>query len=158
MVAPITTISEMKPFLVGLWALIVALSASYAVAMIDVPGKTGGDGAKAPTLQLEKTRVLNVPMIAGGAIRGFVVAQFNYTVDATKAKSVSVAPDVFLLDEAFRTIYTDDHLDFMHLEKYDVNGLTKHLVTATNQRLGAEVVRDVLIQDFTFISKEENER
>ncbi len=147
----------MKAFFVGLWVLVVALGTCYAVAKLAVPGR-GDAGAPAPALQVEKTRVLNVPMIAGGQIRGFVVAQFNYTVDGAKVKTLGVTPDVFLLDEAFRTIYTDDKLDFLHLAKYDINGFTRHLVEATNRRLGATVVHDVLIQDFTFISKEENER
>lgn len=148
----------MKAFVAGLWALIVALGATFAVAMVSMPAKTNLGTEGKPALQVEKTRVLNVPMIAGGAIRGYIVAQFNYTVDGSKAKSVSVSPEVFLLDEAFRTIYTDDHLDFLHLEKYDINGLTTHLVAATNQRLGVDLIHDVLIQDFTFISKEENGR
>lgn len=149
----------MKTFLVGLWVLIVALGANYAVAMMDSPRKVADGAADKPSdLTMQKTRVLNVPMIADGALRGFIVAQFNYTVDSAKQKSLSVSPEAFLLDEAFRTIYTDDHLDFLHLERYDVNGLTAHLVAATNKRLGMPLVRDVLIQDFTFISKEENDR
>ena len=147
----------MKIFVVGLWLLLVSLGTSYAVATIEA-GKGTQPKAEKPTLQLEKTRVINVPMIAGGAVRGFIVAQFGYTLDAAKAKSLTVAPEAFLLDEAFRAIYTDDHLDFLHLEKYDVAGLTGRLVGATNRRLGADIVHDVLIQDFTFISKEENER
>lgn len=148
----------MKAFLVGIWTLSVALGATYAVAYVDGQGKGTHDAGAKPDLQVEKTRVMNVPMIAGGAIRGFIVAQFNYTVDGAKVKTLPVSPEVFLLDEAFRTIYTDDHLDFLHLDKYDINGLTKHLVVATNKRLGADIVHDVLIQDFTFISKEENDR
>ena len=147
----------MKTFLVGLWVLAVSLGASYGAAILAAP-KGQQATAEKPNLQLEKTRVMNVPMIAGGAVRGFIVAQFNYTIDPAKAKALPVAPEAFLLDEAFRAIYTDDRLDFLHLEKYDVTGFTTRLVAATNRRLGAELVHDVLIQDFTFISKEENER
>ena len=146
----------MKTFVVGLWVLIVALGTSFAVATIG--GKATQAATEKPNLQLEKTRVINVPIIAGGAVRGFIVAQFNYTVEAAKEKNAAMSPEAFLLDEAFRAIYTDDKLDFLHLNKYDITGFTKRLVTATNTRLGAEVVHDVLIQDFTFISKEENER
>ncbi len=146
----------MKTFVIGLWVLIVALGTSYAVASLESAPKSAGEAK--PVLTLEKTRVINVPMIAGGAVRGFIVAQFGYTVEAAKAKALPVSPDAFLLDEAFRAIYTDDKLDFLHLDKYDINGFTGRLVAATNRRLGAEIVHEVLIQDFTFISKEENER
>ena len=108
-------------------------------------------------MQFEKTRVINVPMIANGAVQGFVVAQFGYTADAAMLKTTAVSPEVFLLDEAFRTLYSDDHLDFTHLEKYDINKLTKHLVQATNERLGSNLVKSILIQDFTYFSKEETE-
>ena len=148
----------MKTFAVGLWELLVALGTSFAVATLGGSGGGAHAAADKPVLQLEKTRVLNVPIIADGAVRGFIVAQFNYTVDAAKAKSLPVTPEAFILDEAFRTIYTDDHLDFLHLEKYNVGALTARLVAATNKKLGADIVHDVLIQDFTFISKEENDR
>ena len=147
----------MKAFVIGLWVLLVALGTSYAVAVVETPGKLDVASAKA-ALDVQKTRVINVPMIAGGAVRGFIVAQFAYTVDAAKAKTLGVSPEVFLLDEAFRAVYTDDKLDFLHLDKYDIGGLTKRLVVATNARLGEDVVHDVLVQDFTFISKEENDK
>ena len=146
----------MKTFAIGLWVLVVALGTTYAMVSLGGP-KSPGEAAT-PVLQLEKTRVINVPMIAGGKVRGFIVAQFGYTIETAKAKALSVPPDAFLLDEAFRAIYTDAKLDFLHLEKYDINGFTARLVAATNARLGSAIVHDVLIQDFTFISREENER
>lgn len=147
----------MKVFVAGLWAVIVALGATYAAALVSLPPKVEAQAEKAQ-LQVAKTRVLNVPIIADGAVKGYIVAQFNYTTDPTKAKGLSVSPEVFLLDEAFRAIYTDDKLDFLHLAKYDVNALTAHLIAATNKRLGADIVHDILIQDFTFISKEDSVR
>lgn len=148
----------MKAMIAGIWTLIVSLGATYAVAYMGSPPPPGAAQAAKPVLEVEKTRVLNVPVISDGAVRGFIVAQFAYTVDPKQAKTLTVTPDVFLLDEAFRKIYADDHLDFLHLEKYDVNALTAYLVTATNQRLGMDIVHDVLVQDFTFVSKEPNER
>ena len=147
----------MKAFFVGLWVLVVALGVSYAVASIDNPNKAAKAEAK-PVLTVEKVRALSVPIISGGAVRGFIVAQFAYTADPVQAKALTVSPEVFILDEAFRAIYTDDHLDFLHLEKYDVAGLTARLAAATNKRLGADVVHDVLVQDFTFIQKDDGDK
>jgi hypothetical protein len=147
----------MRPLIAGVWALIVALGAVYGVIYTDDPARQTKAAADNPTLETMKTRVLNVPMIAGGAVRGFIVAQFAFTVDPKLARKLTVQPDVFVLDEAFRKIYTDDHLDFLHLDKYDISGLTSYLVAATNKRLGMDVVHDVLVQDFTFVSKEQAE-
>jgi hypothetical protein len=148
----------MKAFIVGIWVLTVALGATYAAAYFDSTRKApGADQAVASSLQADKTRVINVPMIANGAVQGFIVAQFGYTADAALMKKVSISPEIFILDEAFRTLYSDDHLDFTHIEKYDINKLTTHLVQATNERLGANVVKAILIQDFTYFSKQETE-
>ncbi len=72
-------------------------------------------------------------MIANGAVQGYVVVQFGFT-ETEKAASLPVPPDAFLLDEAFRIIYSDSKLDFHHLERYDVAGLTKQLVQKVNQQ------------------------
>jgi hypothetical protein len=147
----------MKGFIIGVWVLIVALASSYAVTYFDNGKKPAGVEQAAVTLQFDKTRVINVPMISQGSVQGFIVAQFGYTVDAAMMKKTPVSPEAFLLDEAFRTLYSDDHLDFAHLERYDINKFTKHLVQSTNERLGANLVKSVLIQDFTYFSKEETE-
>ena len=147
----------MKGIIIGVWVIVVALGATYAAASFDSGRKPVGEEQPAATLQFDKTRVINVPMIGNGAVQGFVVAQFGYTVDAAMLKKTPISPEVFLLDEAFRTLYSDDHLDFTHLDKYDINKFTKHLVQATNERLGTNLVKAVLIQEFTYFSKEETE-
>jgi hypothetical protein len=148
----------MKAFVVGIWVLTVALGTAYAAAYFDSTRKVpGADQPVASSLQADKTRVINVPMIANGAVQGFIVAQFGYTADAVLMKKTQISPEIFILDEAFRTLYSDDHLDFAHIEKYDINKLTAHLVQSTNERLGANVVKAILIQDFTYFSKQETE-
>jgi hypothetical protein len=149
----------MKVFFVGLWIAAVTLVSTCAAAYMAMGHKsTGTEQASAVSLQLQKTRVLNVPIIAGGVVQGFIVAQFSFTIDPNALKQLSVPPEVFLLDEAFRTIYTDDKLDFKHLEKYDVNKLTSHLAEETNKRLGTNLIKEVLIQDLTFISKIDDDK
>lgn len=147
----------MKAFLIGLWVAAVALGATYASASFTAGRKAAGPEQVASVTQSEKTRVINVPVIAKGAVQGFVVAQFGYTADSALMKKLSMSPEVFILDEAFRTLYSDDHLDFAHLEKYNINKLTSHLIKSTNERLGVDVIKAVLIQDFTYFSKQEVE-
>ena len=143
----------MKTFLVGLWVALVALGSTYAAAVV-LPGRvhpTAPSGTA--VLQHEKTRVLNVPLVADGTVQGFMAMQFVFTIDAAALKSLQVPPEVYLLDEAFRTVYADKTLDFRHLEKYDLAKFTSHLVESTNAHLGTPLVKDVLIEDFSYIPK-----
>jgi len=105
-------------------------------------------------LQSQKTRVINVPVVADGLVRGFVAVQFVFTMDANALKALPVPADVYLLDEAFRDIYSDTSLDPHHVDRYDLQKLTSRIVQNTNERLGAPLIKDVLIENFNYIDKD----
>ncbi len=145
----------MKLVLAGLWVALVALGTAYGVALYLPGGSDTKAAAAVPVLlQSQKTRVINVPMVIDGALHGFVAAQFAFTEDTNVLKTLQVPPDVYLLDEAFRAIYSDPALDPRHLEKYDLQKLTARLVKGTNDRLGAPLIKDVLIENFAYIDKD----
>jgi hypothetical protein len=147
----------MKLLLTGLWVVVVALGAAYGVALYMPTGSDAAKAAAAPVaLVTQKTRVINVPIITGGALHGFVSAQFVFTQDGNIAKTLQVQPDVFLLDEAFRALYSDTAFDPDHVERYDLKKLTATLVKATNDRLGVPLLKDVLIENFSYIDKDAN--
>jgi hypothetical protein len=145
-----------KLVLSALWICIITLVSSYVAASwksqasIVVGGEEGLTG-----LNYTKTLPINVPIIVDGAIKGYVVAQFVYTADATVQKSLSVPPDIFILDEAFRTIFSDERIDIDHLERFDLAALTETLGKSVNARFGIELVQDVLVEQFTFVTKDE---
>ena len=61
-------------------------------------------------------------------------------------------PDAFIVDEAFRYVYDDPSIDFDHLETFDLTKMTKALIKNVNARLGADVITDIGIQEFTFLT------
>ena len=143
----------MKLFLIGLWLTLVALGSTFAAAsyLARPDPKTA---SPAVALEHQKTRVLNVPMIADGAVQGFVSVRFDFTIDGTTLKSLPVPPEVYVLDEAFRAIYADSAIDFKHLERYDIPRLTERIVKATNEHLGAPLIKEVLVSDMNYSPKE----
>lgn len=145
----------MKLLLVGLWITLVALGSTLGAATF-LSRKQSAASAEPATgpLESDKTRVLNVPMIADGTVNGFVSVQLAYTIEASAAKSATVSPSLYLSDEAFRTLYSDPSFDFRHLERYDLAKFTKHLVDSTNARLGGPLIRDVLIADMSYSPKD----
>lgn len=141
-----------------LWICVATLTSAY----VGATWKTGaGQASSAPRqlahLEHKKTEPISVPMIADGDITGYVVAQFVYLIDPEALKKMSAPPDVFITDEAFRKLYID-RVDFNHLEKYDVQALTKDLVEKVNRRLGGDVVKDVLIEQFNYVPKRDISR
>ena len=112
----------------------------------------------AAVYEYRKTRVINVPIVAEGSLLGYVIVQFLYGVNVKALEKMNVSPDAFLMDEAFRTLYGDSSLDFRHLEKYDMTALTARLKAMVNAKMGEGMIQDVLIQDFSYMPKDQAPR
>lgn len=147
-----------KLIFVGLWACAITLGSSWAV----IAWKSGkaAEAAREPEkhlggLEQVRTKMISVPIIANGAIQGYVIAQFAFTIDAKLLKQLTIKPDAILMDEAFKTIYAGETIDFQNLKKQDLPGLVKAVSDNANRRLGASMVQDVLIQELNYVPKAE---
>lgn len=141
-----------------IWISLITAGSGYAAATWQLNQAATALAARpAEKLEYQKMHPINVPMVADGTIQGYVVLQLGFTY-ADDAPRDTVPPEVYLDDEAFRLIYSDPKLDFHHLEKYDVAALTTALVQRVNRRLKANVVKDVLVQELNFVSKNDISR
>ncbi len=140
----------------GVWASLVTLGATYAAA-------TWNTGAtveivrseqKLEGLEYRRPGAITVPMISDGKLRGYVVAKVVFTADARELHAFPVDPQPFVLDEAFRRIYTDGRVEFDHMSKYNLDEITGGIKAAVNKRLGADIVHDVLIDELNYVDKE----
>ena len=144
-----------KIILLSVWLCIVSLGATYGVMSWKAKAQQRAAQAIAapPVLKQMQTKVLNVPVIKGGALQGYVLAQFVFTVETGKLKDLSTKPEVILVDEAFKLIYTGEAIDFGTLRKNDIAVLSKMLLANVNKRLGDTVVHEVLVQEFNYLPK-----
>lgn len=142
--------------LAGLWVCILTAGTSYAVAYWKENGSLlHKEDEYFDGLQYQKTRALSVPMIENGNVQGYIVARFVYTIEARTMYQLTVPLEPFVVDEAFRRIYADERLDFRKLARYDLSILTAGIKQRVNERMQAEIVQDVLIEDFNYVSREE---
>lgn len=142
---------------VGLWMPIATAASGYATQywLNEQLGQGTAQEAKLGGLDYETLKPINVPILKDGALQGYVVAQLVFTADAEVLRSLSVPPHPFLIDEAFRVLYADRALDFQHLERYDLEALTKHLRQSANTRLGDDVIKEVLVEEFNYFDKKD---
>lgn len=145
-----------KLLALGVWLVAVSLGTSYVVASVMSGPSTADD---APTyfagLDYRRTDGISIPMIEGGAIRGYVLARFVYTIDGKVLSGLAVPPEPFVLDEAFRVIYSMEGFDAARPERYDLAGLTGKIRDSVNARFGSDLVREVLVEQFDFLPKNE---
>jgi len=143
----------------GLWACIVTVGASFAIsywkeghaALATKQEYTDG-------VAFEKTRVINVPMIAEGSVQGYVVTQLAFAADAKMLRQLTVSPEAYVVAEAFRNVYGDEKIDFKNLARYDLNHFAQTVKEQVNRRLQVDVVQEVLVQDFNYVSKDQIRR
>jgi hypothetical protein len=148
-----------KMLVLALWVTAITALASQTASHWQSARAAAPSAENAPrTFEYRKTRVINVPIIAEGALLGYVIVQFLYGINVKAAEKLNVSPDAFIMDDAFRTLYGDPSLDFRHLEKYDITGLTTRIRSMVNDKLGQGLVKEILIQDFSYMPKDQAPR
>jgi hypothetical protein len=144
-----------KFLIVGIWASIVSLGAAYGALKWSQPKSEAAAEEGVKTVEEFRTKAINVPIIGGGTIQGYMVAQFVFTVDGEALKKLKINPEVYVLDEAFKTIYAGEQVNFQNLKKQDLPVLAKKLGENVNKRFGVPVVQDVLIEQLSYIPKKD---
>jgi hypothetical protein len=146
-----------RPILTGVWVCAVTMGAAYVGATWQKPAAAATDKHDAHAssdLAPTRTRMISVPVVADGGIRGYVVAQFAFIASAKLMKDMPVKPDLFVVDEAFQLIFSGEMIDFRQFKKQDLPALGKKITENVNKRLGQQVVEDVLVQELNYVAKE----
>jgi hypothetical protein len=142
----------------GVWVCLVTLAASYAAVSWKASHRAPDsepDKKVTGAVEYIKPRQISVPIIVDGALQGYVVAQFVFTLNAHVLKRLSVETQAFLHDEAFRAIYAGEAIDFRRLKKQDLSALSKKIAENVNKRFEADLVREVLIQELSYVPKDQ---
>ncbi|WP_342108195.1 hypothetical protein [Methylobacterium sp. SI9] len=139
----------------GLWICAITVLSSFAVItwMPAFPKPKAEEYLEGLTYQ--KLKPLNIPIIAEGSVQGYIMATMIFTADSHLIKGMGVTPAPFVMDESFRQIYGDGDLDFRNLKKYDITKRLEEIKRRVNERLGSEVVKDVMIENFNFVTKKD---
>lgn len=143
---------------IAVWAALVALGTNFGVsawqqkkaAAAAAPPPAAGS---AEATEVRKARHLNIPVVHGGEVQGYVIVQLSFVQDSVLQKAAGFDPEPFLLDETFRILYSDRKLELRNIERYDLDSLRKHLLERIRTRLRGDMVRDVMLQEFNYVLK-----
>jgi hypothetical protein len=106
-------------------------------------------------LLVMKTNMVSVPILMNGEVLGYIVTRLQFTADADLAKLSSVQPEAFVADEAFRQIYETTPNDIKTGRKQVIKDLATNVAAGANERLGRDVVKDIMIDSWTYLSKQD---
>ena len=111
-------------------------------------------GAQA-NVQMMKTRMVSVPVMSDGQVLGYVVARLQFSAFTEELKASTVQPEPFVADEAFKRIYDTTPGDMKAGRKQALRVLTADIASGVNKRLGRNVIKDVFIDSWTYLSKQD---
>lgn len=140
---------------VGIWVIFVTAGATFA----SVYFKSGSDNGKPEDADAGfeelTSEMTSIPVMRNGDITGYLILQLSFAADRAILEQKKLDPMPFMKDAAFRVIFTSTDVDFVHLKKQGLDQLTKQIADEANARVGAELVRHVLLQQFNFVRKED---
>lgn len=139
----------------GAWASICALGSAFGVVTWQQGRLEKHAEAAVEEMKSLKTRNISVPMLEAGQVQGYVVAKFEFSVHADKLKSSPVSPESLVADEALKLIYSRDATDIRSISKRNLKTLTDNIEQGVNKRAGDSLVQHVLIDTWSYLSKED---
>jgi hypothetical protein len=141
---------------IGVWVCIVTLLSSYAAVVWKAPHAHSKEVEIPPDARATiKLKMLSVPIIREGEHQGYVVVQFEVTADAALAKRYAARSELVIADEAFKTVYGEEDVDFRKLRKQDLAMLTSKIVENVNKRFGTRFAEEAFIQVLNYVPKNE---
>jgi hypothetical protein len=145
-----------KYLMLGFWICALALGSSYATILMSAQPEVEGEGNEVEKAAIEQVRTkrLSIPIIGEGRLKGYVLAQFVFHVNQTMANDMSIRPDIFLVDEAFKVIFSGEAVDFRSMEKPDASALSAAIRKNVNERFGTDFLQEVLVQELNFVPQE----
>ena len=145
----------LKLVAVGIWVSLVTAGATFASVYL-ASGESGVNSEKADAGVEELTsEMTSIPIMRDGDIIGYLILQMSFAADKAVLEEKKLDPMPFLKDAAFRVVFASTDIDFRRLKKEDLDRLTADVAKEANARLGGELVRNVLLQQFNFVRKED---
>jgi hypothetical protein len=145
-----------KTLLIGLWVCIVALGSSYFfVQMNNSSSAHVPSEEEVEVVEFIKTDMVSVPVIRGGKVQGYLVAQLSFAVNKAETAKRPFEPAPYLVDVAYRALYENSIIDFSQLQPQDLTLLARKISEGANAKLGGAVVKDVLMNEINYVPRDE---
>jgi hypothetical protein len=146
----------LKTVLLGIWVIAVTAAATYgSIYLKDDPSAIPGAAREDHGLEALQSEMTSVPIIRGGEVIGYLIIKLVFEADKSVLAEKMLEPIPFLNDAAFRVIFARTDIDFRRLRPSDLDRLTADIASEANKRIGAELVRHVLLEELNYVRKED---
>jgi hypothetical protein len=136
----------------GIWGALVALGTAYGTLLYLQNPPAAPSAAGHGHIEQIKTKLITVPMAREGHVEGYMRVQFAFSVEKSELAKLPVKPDIILVDEAYRSMTEYRFQDPRRPTRAEITKITETLKAAIDRRMGAALVSDVWVQDYSFVA------
>lgn len=146
----------LKLIITGIWVAAVTLGSVYfSIQMSMAPDPALDEAAKKAVQELVRGEVVTYPVIAQGRVEGYFLARTSFVADKTKLADIKLPIPEMLTDEMYTELVGDKVIRVSDNRNFDLKAFKDRVKQALNQKLGSEVVLDVVVEQIDYITKEE---
>lgn len=146
----------LKLIITGIWVAAVTLGSVYfSIQMSKAPDPALEEANKKASQTLVRGEVVTYPVIAQGRVEGYFLARTSFVADKTKLADITLPVPEMLTDEMYTELVGDKVIRVGDNRNFDLKAFKDRVKQALNQKLGAEVVLDVVVEQIDYVTKEE---
>jgi hypothetical protein len=142
----------LKTVIAGIWGILMMGGGIFAGQVLSQNTPASDQGKpKDATIQQITTELTGAPIIVDGKVLGYLVFRIHSEVDMSKLPNEKFEVAPFLLNAAFQTAYELYQDGFQRIGPHDLEKITSQIAERVNEKLGAETVKDVQIDQFNYV-------
>ena len=144
-----------KYVIIGVWgAIMMGAGVFIEQSLRKMPESQAAGVAKSSEIDQLVTEMNGAPIIINGKVEGYIVFRTRSVIDRGKLidPKLDVAP--FLLDATFTAAYSHFEKGVPNIRPDDIQQLTTLVAEYANKKLGAEVVRNVELEQFNYVPRD----
>lgn len=144
-----------KFVIVGVWGALMMGAGIFAELSFRKPSESKtADGAKINDFEQVATEMNGAPVIVDGKVEGYIVFRTRSLIDRSKLSDPKLDVAPFLLDATFAATYSHFDKGVPNIRADDIQQLTFLVADYANRKLGAEVVRNVELEQFNYVPRD----
>lgn len=106
-------------------------------------------------LDYVKTPVISVPVFDKGKVHGYFLSRLVFTADGRRLAELRLPPDVLFSDAVYSYLFANPQIDFTRRDSLDFDAFRESLRVAVNDKIGEELIREVMIEQVDFLAKQD---
>lgn len=106
-------------------------------------------------LDYVNTDIITVPYMRDARVEGYFLAKLVFTAEPAALAKLSVPATVIITDEVYSYLFANPQIDLSDRKALDLDAFRASLRDSINKRVDSDLVKDVLVEQIDFLSKDD---